>query len=185
MIDSDIYRELESSLTAATGKLKQDLSGIRSNRPSVELVENVKVSCYDQILTVKQLGSLSLAPPREIQVVPWDKSTIAAIAKAIDDARVGLSVTHDGNLVRATLSPLGEERREELAKIVKKTGEATRIQIRSLRDETIKRGKAAQDRGELSEDVLFKLKERIQKLIDRGNGEIESAVNNKLAELGE
>lgn len=180
-MEEQLLKQLETALAGVVGKFKEDLRGIRSNRPSVELIENIPVSCYDQMFTVKQLGSISVSPPRELVVSVWDRTSAPAVAKAIEDAHVGLSVSSDGQLIRAALSPLGNERREELTKLVKRIGEECRIAIRANRDDILKQGKA----GNLTEDSQFRLKEKVQKTVDRMNGEVEQSVAGKLSELGE
>lgn len=177
-------KELEGGLNTVAQKLKTDLSAIRGNRPSADMIQDLKINLYDQWLTVKELGSLSVLPPRTIQIAVWDKKAVGAVTKAIEGAHLGLSVTNDGNNVRATLSPPGNERREELMKLVKKTSEATRIQIRNRRDEVMKKIKEAESEKKMSEDEVFKTKEKIQKIVDKVNGEIEAMVGGKLKELG-
>lgn len=178
-------KDLESGLTSVTQKFKQDIAPIRGNRPSADMIQDIKINLYDQWLTVRELGSLSVLPPRTIQITVWDKDAIGAITKAIEDAHMGLSVNSDGMNIRATLSPLGNERREELTKLVKKTGEAARIQIRGRRDETMKRMKDAENKKEITEDDSFKAKEKIQKIIDKANADIEATIEGKMTEFGE
>lgn len=184
-MDSQYLKTLDSSLSAIVQKLREELQTVRGNRPSLELVENIKVNCYDQWFTIKQVGSLSVLPPRGVQINVWDKNAVGAVIKAIEGAKIGLSASNDGNIIRAILSPLGEERREELTKLVKKSAEASRIQIRHHRDESIKKIKAAESGGELNEDQVFKTKEEIQKLVDKYNDEVEKALEAKLEELNE
>ena len=81
--------------------------------------------------------------------------------KAIESGHLGLTVSNDGNTIRATLSSLGDERREEMTKLVKKATEAARIQIRGKREETVKRLKDAEAKKEMTEDEAFKAKERV------------------------
>src|SRR4030067_3010768 len=107
-------KELEISMKNSVDSLKTELQNVRGNRPSVEILENVKVNCYDQMMTLKQLGSLSLRPPREIEIQLWDKSVTQQIIKAIEDAKIGLSVSSDGNIIRASLPTLTDERRREI-----------------------------------------------------------------------
>lgn len=177
-----ILKELENDLQTVIDRLKADLSAVRSNRPSIDLIENIQVSAYDQMMTVRQLGSISVIPPREISIQVWDKSTVGPIMKAIELARIGLSVTNDGNIIRAAMSQLGDERREELVKVVKKTGEEARIQIRSRRDEAMKKIKSAED--EFGEDAGFKAREQAQKIVDGANSRVEESADKKLQELG-
>ncbi len=180
-----IVKDLESSLSGVTQKLKQELGQVRSNRPSVEMVENIRLNLYEQELTIRELGSLSVLPPRTIQITVWDPAALPAVMKAIDAAHLGLSTMNDGSNIRAMLSPLGDERREELGKLVKKTAEGTRIQVRSKRDDAMKRLKDAESKKEITEDDAFRAKDKIQKATDKANGEVGSLVDNKLAELGE
>lgn len=181
MNEDQLLKELDASLNSSVSKLKEDLRGVRGNRPSVELVENIPVRCYDQDLTIRQIGSISIEPPRSLIIQPWDKSAVGPTAKAIEDAHIGLSTSVSGTVIRANLSPLGNERRDELTKLVKKMGEETRIAVRAHRDEILKRGKTAG----LTEDAEFRLKEKVQKAVDKSNQEVESSVDGKLAELGE
>jgi len=185
MLSGQLLKTLESELSAAAQKLKAELAGIRGNRPSVEMVQDIKLNLYDQWLTVKEVGSLSILPPRTILVTVWDKNAVGAVTKAINDAHLGLSGSNEGNTIRATLSPLGNERREELSKMIKKTAEQTRIQIRSRRDETMKHLKDAEAKKEMTEDESFKAKEKIQKTVDKANADVEQLVKAKLDELGE
>src|SRR5258708_38632830 len=118
-----LVKDLDGALSSVTQKLKQDLAQVRGNRPSPELVQDLKVSLYDQMLSIRELGSLSILPPNTIQITVWDKTAVGAVMNAINNAHLGLSTSNDGNNIRATLSSLGNERREELTKLVKKTAE--------------------------------------------------------------
>jgi ribosome recycling factor len=184
-LTEQLMKEFESSISGITQRLKTDIGAIRGNRPSPEMLENIRVNMYDQSLTIRELGSLAVVPPRMIQVTLWDKDAVPAVMKAIESAQLGLTASNDGTTIRATLSALGDERRDELSKLVKKTAEAARIQIRGKREETIKRLKDAEGKKEITEDDSFRAKEKIQKMIDKANGEVEAIVDNKLTELGE
>jgi ribosome recycling factor len=185
MINEQHIKTLEEEFRNVVEKFRGELRHVRGNRVSVELVEGITVNYFEQLLEVKQLGSLSIVPPREIHVSVWDKNAVGAVAKAIEDAKLGLSVSADGNIIKARLSQLGEERRAELEKLVRKTAEAARIHVRTKRDEAMKYLKAAESAKEINEDMLFKMKEKVQKLVDGANGSIEEALERKLKELGE
>ncbi|MBI4085518.1 MAG: ribosome recycling factor [Candidatus Liptonbacteria bacterium] len=176
-------KELESSLKSLTETLKNELRNVRGNRPSVELLENVSVNCYGQAMSVKQLGSLSLRPPRDIEIQIWDKNAVQAVVKGIEDAKIGMGVSSDGNIVRASLPTLTDERRKELSKLAGKITEASKIRLRSQRDEFIKRAKASEEKGEITEDELFQAKEKAQKLVDETNRNMESILDEKIKEI--
>ncbi len=186
MTQSDqIAKDLETTLAGVTGRLKQEMGGIRGNRPSVEMVQDLRINLYDQSLTIRELGSISVVPPRMIQITVWDQEAVGPVANAINNAHVGLSASNDGTTIRATLSALGDERREELGKLVKKTAEAVRIQVRAHRDDAMKRLNAAEGAKEITKDDLFRGKEKIQKIVDKANADIEGMVDAKIQELGE
>lgn len=175
----EIIKELEQKTQSTFEALKQELTGIRSNRPTARLVEDIKVDYYGQQLPIKQLGSISIVPPREIDISLWDKNAIQPVVKAIETSNLGVTASPDGNLIRINLPPLTDERRKELNKLVKNIVEQTRIKIRALRDEANKKIK------DLPEDAMFKAKEKIQKAVDKANDRIEELLENKLAEINE
>ncbi len=178
-------QEFETGLAAILERLKEEFRTIRSNRPSLELLENIKINYYDQWLPLNMLGSLSIRPPREIEIAVWDSSAVLPIVKAIESAKIGLSVSSDGNVVKAFLPSLTDERRQELAKFAGKTAEAKRIQLRSRRDETIKKIKSAEEKKEITEDQFFHAKEKIQKLLDEANEKVETVLRDKIKEIEE
>ncbi len=184
-IKEQIIKELEAALAETVGKLKQEFGQIRGNRPSPDMIQDIKINLYDQMLSIRELGSLSVLPPRTIQITVWDPDAVPAIMKAIETAHLGLSTNNDGMNIRATLSPLGDERRDEMTKLVKKMSETARIQVRARREDAMKRLKDSESRKEITEDDVFKGKEGIQKVTDKANGEIEALTKNKTEELGE
>lgn len=183
-LSEQIIKDLESSLSAVTQKLKQEFGQLRGNRPSPDMIQDLTVSLYDQTLTIRELGSLSVLPPQTIQITVWDPGAIGAVMKAIEDAHLGLSTNNDGNTIRATLSPLGNERRDELTKLVKKTAETARIQVRSKREDAVKKLRDAETNKSITEDDAFRGKEKVQKATDKANGEVEVMVKGKLEEFG-
>ena len=184
MLDTEKFlKDFESELKALAEKLKEDLKMVRSNRPSVELIEGIRVNIYEQVMTIRELGSISLQPPRDILITVWDKNAAGAVSKAIEDAKIGLSVSNDGNVIRASLPVLTDERKTEFSKLIKKNTEEVRIQVRTRRDEAIKKVKAAKDGKEINEDQEFKLKEKLQKAVEEANGGIEEMMEEKLKEI--
>jgi ribosome recycling factor len=181
----ELVKDIEQKLKDLTGKLQTDLQAVRSNRPSVGLVEEVKVEAYGEMLPINQLGSLSIRPPREILVNVWDNSMIPAVAKAIENSRMGFSVAVDSTTIRVILPPLTDERRAEMTKLVKRMTEDVRIAVRGTREDFVKRLRSLEDEGGMGEDQAFKTKEQIQKAVDVANQKIESLLDAKLAELSE
>ncbi len=181
----DILKELEVKTGTAIKHLKDRLSGIRGSRPTSKLIEDIPVEYFGQKLVIKQLGSISVVPPREIQISVWDKNAASAVLKGIEISNLNTTANIEGNLIKINLPPLSGERRQELIKIAKKEAEEIRVRIRNIRDETNKEINRQFEEKKISEDDKFKLKEQVQKSIDKTNEEIEKILENKIKEIEE
>ena len=176
-------KQLESKLKSVVESLKTEFQTIRSGRPSPRMVEDILVEAYGQQMPVKALGSISIVPPREIQISVWDQAAVNAVAKAIEKSSLNVAANTDGKLIRINLPQLTDERKKELEKVVRKMAEETRIKIRGARDEANKEIKSLETDKKLSEDAAFKMKEEVQKLVDKINKEVETLLENKLSDL--
>jgi len=181
----DILKNLELKVAEAIKRLKEQLAALRGGRPSSKLVEDVLVEYFGQKLPIKQLGSINITPPREIQISVWDKTAASAVLKAIESSNLNISANVEGNLIRINLPPLSGERRQELTKLAKKEAEEVRIEIRGIRDEIIKEINRQFEEKKITEDDKFKFKEKIQENIDKTNEEIEKILENKIKEIEE
>lgn len=178
------FEEFKDKIAVLRENFKTEIKGLRTNRPSAALVENIKVHCYhNQVLTIKQLGFISVVPPREINIQLWDQSVAPNAVKAIETSELGLTAKVDGKIIRIHLPELTQERRQELIKRVKQIAENYRIQIRHCRDEVNKFIQASFEKKEIAEDRKFKLKEEVQKEVDKINDEIEEVVAFKINEI--
>jgi ribosome recycling factor len=181
----DILKNLELKIAETIKHFKEQLAAIRGGRPNSKLVEDVPVEYFGQKLTIKQLGSISIVPPREIQISVWDKNAAPAILKAIESSNLNVSANLEGNLIRINLPSLSGERRQELIRVAKKEAEEARIKIRSIRDEINKEINRQFEEKKISEDDKFKFKEKIQESVDKTNEEVEKILANKIKEIEE
>ena len=179
-----LLKELDQKLKNILESLKLDFLNIRTNRPTAKFVEDVKVDYMDQQFMVKQLGSISIMPPKEIDITVWDKGAIGAVAKSIQEAR-NLTPNIDGNVLRINLPPLTDERRNEFIKLVKNAAEQTRIKIRGFRDDGNKKIEQMFKDKTVSEDQKFKGKKKIQEVVDKINQELEKLLESKIKEINE
>ncbi len=182
---TQILEEFKMQSGHIVDTLKKEMSGIRTNRPTTALVENIKVDYYGQPLPLKQLGTVGITPPREIHIQVWDQSAVGSVVKAIEISSLGLTANTEGNVIRIYLPELSLERREELKKHVKRVAEDHRIKIRHLRDEINKKAQKAFDDHEINEDQKFKLKDEIQKQTNKVNEDIEKTIEAKIKEISE
>ena len=164
---------------------REEVSQIRTNRPTPHLVEDIVVDYAGVPMKIKQLGSISVSPPRDIQISIWDKSVVGAVAKALELSPLGLLPSVDANIVRISLPPLTSERRAEIAKIMKGTAEKVRIRLRMIRDEVNKDIVAKETNKEITEDQKFSLKDEVQEIITKFNKEIDLLLEQKVSEINE
>ena len=176
-------KEFEAKIKTVLENLKQELIGLRTNRPHPQLVSDVKVMYNETQFLLKQLGSIGINPPREIVVSVWDIASAPAVAKALEMSVPGATVSLDGQNVRVNLPPLSDERRKELAKAAKAITEERKIHIRSMRDEINKRLERMKKESEITEDMNFKGKKRIQEIVDKVGKDIEIHLASKVKDI--
>ncbi len=185
MNEDELVKKLHFGGTAVLDDLEKTYAGIRTSRPTPALVEDIKEDYYGTVMPVKQLGTITVHPPREIEIQVWDQGAVSLVAKAIEASALNLSANISGNSVRVILPALSAERREELGKYAKKIAEEHRIQIRHLRDEANKNIQSLFDSGEIGEDQKFKLKEDVQGEINHLIEAIEGLLEGKVREIEE
>jgi len=128
-------------------------------------------------------GAWAVPETRLITVQPWDTSLLPAIEKAILKSDLGLTPTNDGKLVRIPIPALTEERRKELAKMVRKMAEDARVAVRNVRREAIEKLKDREKKKEISEDLVKRGQERIQKETDAHVKKVDEILKSKEQEI--
>ena len=175
----DTSARMERSIEA----FRKELGKVRTGRASFSLLDGVKVDYYGTPTPLQQVGTLSVPESRLITVTPWDTKMIGPIEKAIQGSGLGLNPSSDGKTVRIPIPPLTEERRRELAKVVRKMGEDARVAVRSVRREAIEKLKDREKKKEISEDLVKRGQERIQKETDAHVKKIDDILKSKEQEI--
>jgi len=175
----DTSARMERSIEA----FRKELGKVRTGRASFSLLDGVKVDYYGTPTPLQQVGTLSVPESRLITVTPWDTKMIGPIEKAIQGSGLGLNPSSDGKMVRIPIPPLTEERRKELAKVVRKMSEDARVAVRNVRREAIEKLKDREKKKEISEDVVKRGQERIQKETDAHVKKIDEILKSKEQEI--
>ncbi len=165
--------------------LKKDFSSIRTGRASLALLDGLMVNYYDSLTPLQQLASLSIPESRQIAIQPWDQKVIPEMEKAILKSDLGLTPTNDGKIIRINIPSLTEERRKHLVKMVKKKAEEAKVAIRNIRRDTNEELKKLEKDKHISEDVVKKSQEEIQKLTDSYIAKVDEVLANKEKEIME
>jgi len=163
--------------------LRKEYDGIRTSRAAPSILDGVNVEAYGSKMPLKQVSSIVSSDPRTLYVSPYDQSQIKDIEKAITDADLGLSVGSDEKGVRVSFPELTGERRDSLIKLSKEKLEEARISIRKHRDETMKDIENQEEKGSISEDERFRLKDELQKHVDVANKTLEEMYKKKETEI--
>jgi len=175
----DTAARMERSIEA----FKKDLGKVRTGRASFSLLDGVKVDYYGTPTPLQQVGTLSVPESRLITITPWDTKMIGPIEKAIQGSGLGLNPSSDGKVVRIPIPPLTEERRKELAKLVRKMSEEARVAVRNVRREEIEKLKEKEKKKEIPEDSVKRGQERIQKETDAFIKKIDDILKAKEQEI--
>ncbi len=181
----DVLRDTEAKMQKSIQNLQSEMTRIRTGRANVALVDSIKVDYYGTPTPLKQIASIGVPEPRLIVIQPWDASACQAIEKAIQKADIGLSPQSDGKVIRVPVPQLTEERRRELVKLVKRTGEECKVTIRKHRRDANEELKEKQKNKEITEDELKRFTEKVQELTDKYVAKVDEILQAKEKEIME
>ena len=163
--------------------LESELVTIRAGRANPHILDKLAVDYYGAPTPLQQVANITVPEARMIQIQPWESSLIKGIEKAILTSDLGLNPSNDGKVIRLVFPELTEERRKELVKDVKKKGEAAKVAVRNIRRDANDAFKKAEKAGEITEDELADLTEKMQKLTDKTIERVDKAVEEKTKEI--
>ena len=184
-MEQELKRKTTDLMSRTIEVLKKDFSSIRTGRASLALLDGIAVNYYDTLTPLQQLASLSIPESRQIAIQPWDQKVIPDIEKAILKSDLGLTPTNDGKTIRINIPMLTEERRKQLVKMVKKKAEEAKVAIRNIRRDTNEELKKLEKEKHISEDIVKKSQDDIQKLTDSYIVKVDEVLANKEKEIME
>ncbi len=182
MIDV-LLQDAGERMSKAVQSAHYEFSTVRTGRASSALLERIVVDYYGAPTPLNQLSTISAPEARLITVQPYDKSSIKAIEKAINESDVGLTPSNDGNLVRLVVPELTEERRRELVKVVRHLAEEGRVAIRNVRRDVMSDLRELKSEGQAGSDDEHRAEVELQKLTDAKVGELEKMLEAKEQEI--
>lgn len=182
MIDG-VLKSTEERMEKAVQAARRDLSTVRAGRATPSMLDKVTVEYYGSQMSINQVAGVTTPEPRQLVISPWEKTMLSEIEKAILKSDLGLNPSNDGSSIRLIIPMLTEQRRQELAKQVKKMAEEGRVAIRNIRRDANDDLKKAEKAGEASEDEVRRHMEKIQALTDKYIAEVEKAAAAKEQDL--
>ncbi|WP_126172330.1 ribosome recycling factor [Altericroceibacterium xinjiangense] len=175
--------DIERRMAGAVDSLKSDLSGLRTGRANIALLDPVQVDVYGSLMPLNQVATVSAPESRMLSVQVWDKANVQAVAKGISHANLGLNPIMDGQTLRLPLPDLTEERRKDLAKLAGQYAEKARIAIRNVRRDGMESLKQDEKKKDISEDERKRAEDEVQKLTDKYIADADAAAEAKEKEI--
>ena len=182
---ADIKKDAIERMGKSVEALKNELTKIRTGRAHTSLLDHVMVPYYGTDTPLAQVAAVAVQDSRTLTVTPWEKNMISVVEKALMTSDLGLNPMSAGNIIRVPLPPLTEERRRDLAKIVRNEGEQARVAVRNVRRDANAHLKDLLKDKAISEDDLRRAEEEIQKSTDKFIKDIDSVLDAKEKELME
>lgn len=180
---NQVFAKAEEGMRGALEHLKTELGKLRTGRANLGVLDSVRVNYGGVPMPLNQVATLAVPEPRLITIQPWDMQIVSEVEKAIIKANLGLSPSTDGRIIRLPIPAMTEERRLELVKQAKKSGEEIKIKIRACRRDANETLKEMQKKKLLSEDDFKRANERIQKLTDGEIAKVDEILTLKEKEI--
>jgi ribosome recycling factor len=180
---NELLREVEDRMKKSIEVLEADLRAIRTGRASPALVEKVMVDYYGAPTPLNQLAVISAPEPQLLTIRPYDPGSMGDIEKGILRSELGLTPSNDGRIIRLPIPRLTEERRQELAKLVRQRVEEGKVALRNIRREMLDELREYEREKLVSEDDFYRGKDDIQDLTNRYSEQMDEISARKQQEV--
>lgn len=161
-----ILNDGENRKVKSVEALKIELSRFRTGRANPSMVDHIIVDYFGTATPLNTLASITAPEPNLLVIQPWDRQSLPEIEKAILKSPTGLNPASDGSLLRISIPVLTEDRRRELVKIVRKTVEDGRIEVRNIRRDILNKLRTMEKNNEISQDEGRRAQAKLQQLTD-------------------
>jgi len=172
----------EEKMQKTMRNLEEEYAGIRAGRANPHVLDKLKVDYYGAPTPIQSVANINVPEPRLIQIQPWEPSLVKEICKAIQASDIGINPSTDGKVIRLVFPEMTEDRRKELAKDIKKKGEAAKVAVRNIRRDANDAFKKL-SKTDISEDEIKDLEDGAQKLTDKYIAEVDKAIDAKTKDI--
>ena len=179
----DIIAQTDVLMKKSIESMSREFAEVRTGRAHPALVEELHVNYYGTMTPIKQVATVNSPDPSCLVIQPWDPAALVEIEKAILASKLGITPNNDGKVIRLVVPHLSEERRKEMAKVVKDMAEKGRVSLRTIRREANDKITKLKKDSVVTEDESFKGQEDIQKLTDKYIKEVDATLDKKSKEL--
>jgi ribosome recycling factor len=169
----DAVAQAKVRMEKAVDDFRRELSGLRTGRANVAVLDSIRVDYHGTPMPVNQLGTVTVPDAMSIVIAPWDSGAVAMIDKAIRTADLGLNPTNDGKIVRVPIPPLTEDRRKEIVKHLHKVLENHRTAVRNVRRDLKEAIEHLEKEKKVSEDERKRAMDELDKITHSETKKIE------------
>jgi ribosome recycling factor len=178
-----VIDDAADKMAKAVEHARAEFAGVRTGRATSSLVEKLIVDYYGSEVPLQQLAGFSVPEARLLVISPFDKDSISAIEKSIQESDLGLNPSNDGQVIRLAFPQLNAERRQELVRVVRHMAEEGKVALRNLRRAGRDDLKALEKDGDMSADELHGAEKRLDDETHAHEAKIDEALQAKEREL--
>jgi ribosome recycling factor len=175
--------DARDKMAKAVSHAQEEFAAVRTGRAAPALIERIKVDYYGTEVPLRQIAGFNVPEARLLVVIPYDKTSIKAIEKALQNSDLGINPSNDGQVIRLAFPPLTEERRKDLVKVVRHKAEEARVAVRNLRRASRHDLEGLEKEGEISSDELERAEKELERLTHEQVAEIDRVLQHKEQEL--
>ena len=184
MID-DLKKDGEQRMRKSVEALKEEFKKLRTGRAHTGLLEHITVEYYGSRVPISQAATVSVEDARTLLVSPWEKQMVPAVEKAILTSDLGLTPVTAGLAIRVPLPPMTEERRKEMARVVRSETETGRVAVRNIRRDILSDVKDFLKEKLITQDDERRAQDEVQQLTDKYVAQMDGLLNDKEKEIME
>lgn len=182
-MQEEIIKDAGERMDKSIDVMRQGFTKIRTGRAHTSLLDHVSVEYYGAEVPLNQAANVTVDDARTLSILPFEKSMVQPIEKAIMKADLGLNPSTSGTVIRIILPPLTEERRRDLVRVLRAESEDAKVAIRNIRRDANQDFKDLVNDKEMSEDEARRAEQRIQELTDKHVERIDSLLAAKEQEV--
>lgn len=179
----DIMKDANERMDKSVESLRGELKKLRTGRAHTSLLDHITVEYYGSEVPLSQVANVGVEDSRTLTITPWERQMVSVVEKAIMTSDLGLNPNTAGTVIRVPLPPLTEERRRDMAKVVRHEGENAKVAIRNIRRDALHHVKELLKEKEITEDDDRRAHDEVQVLTDKHIALVDQVVAEKEQEL--
>jgi ribosome recycling factor len=184
-VTEEILQQLEDKMKKTVDVMAKDLTTLRAGRATPALLDKISIDYYGTPTPISQVATISVPEARLLVIQPWERNLVPQIEKAVLRSDLGVTPSSDGYLIRINIPSLTQEKRKDLVKVIQKKAEEVRVVVRNLRRDGNEQVKAAEKKGDISEDEAKRGLDEIQKKTDKHIKQLDQVAEDKQQEIME